>query len=175
MDCSLPGSSIHGIFKARVLELGAIAFSLEDVVKDKDWGFWRGLHRRAWHSPTVVNCGLCNWFCFLAYCYCCYCSDSLWLHGLQHTRPLCLPLCPGVFCPLSGSCPLSWWYYLTISSSVVPFLLLSVFPSIMVFSNESTLHIMWPTYWSFSFSIRPSNEYSGLVFFRFYWLDLLAV
>ena len=74
-----------------------------------------------------------------------------------------------------GSCPLSWWCYLTISSSVVPFLLPSVFPSIMVFSNESTLHIRWPTNWSFSFSIRPSSEYSGLVFFRFYWLDLLAV
>ena len=51
----------------------------------------------------------------------------------------------------------------------------SVFPSIRVFSNESTLHIRWPKYWGFSFSISPSNEYSGLISFRMDWLDLLAV
>ena len=51
----------------------------------------------------------------------------------------------------------------------------SVFPSIRVFSNESVLCIRWPKYWSFSFSIRPSNEYSGLISFRMDWLDLLAV
>ena len=50
----------------------------------------------------------------------------------------------------------------------------SVFPCIKVFSNESVLHIKWPTYWSFSFSISPSNEYSGLISFRMDWLDLLA-
>ena len=55
------------------------------------------------------------------------------------------------------------------------FLLPSVFPSIRVFSNESVLHIRWPKYWSFSFSISPSNEYSGLISFRIDWLDLLAV
>ena len=51
----------------------------------------------------------------------------------------------------------------------------SVFPSIRVFSSESALHIRWPKYWSFSFSISPSNEYSGLISFRMDWLDLLAV
>ena len=51
----------------------------------------------------------------------------------------------------------------------------SIFPSIRVFSNESVLHIRWPKYWSFSFSISPSNEYSGLISFRMDWLDLLAV
>ena len=57
-----------------------------------------------------------------------------------------------------------------------PFLLLpSIFPSIRVFSNESVLCIWWPKYWSFSFSISPSNEYSGLISFRMDWLDLLAV
>ena len=57
-----------------------------------------------------------------------------------------------------------------------PLLLLSsIFPSIRVFSNESVLHIRWPKDWSFSFSINPSNEYSGLVSFRMDWLDLLAV
>ena len=57
-----------------------------------------------------------------------------------------------------------------------PLLLLpSIFPSIRVFSNESALHIRWPKDWSFSFSISPSNEYSGLISFRMDWLDLLAV
>ena len=51
----------------------------------------------------------------------------------------------------------------------------SIFPSIKVFSNESVLHIRWPKFWSFSFSISPSNEYSGLISFRMDWLDLLAV
>ena len=51
----------------------------------------------------------------------------------------------------------------------------SVFPSIRVFSNESALRIRWPKYWSFSFNISPSNEYSGLISFRMEWLDLLAV
>ena len=57
-----------------------------------------------------------------------------------------------------------------------PLLLLpSIFPSIRVFSNGSALHIRWPKYWNFSFSISPSNEYSGLISFRMHWLDLLAV
>ena len=57
-----------------------------------------------------------------------------------------------------------------------PLLLLpSIFPRIRVFSNESALHIRWPKYWSFSFSISPSNEYSGMISFRMDWLDLLAV
>ena len=51
----------------------------------------------------------------------------------------------------------------------------SVFPTIMVFSKESVLHIRWPKYWSSSFSISPSNEYSGLISFRIDWFDLLAV
>ena len=57
-----------------------------------------------------------------------------------------------------------------------PILLLpSIFPSIRIFPNESVLHIRWPKYWSFSFSISLSNEYSGLISFRMHWLDLLAV
>ena len=51
----------------------------------------------------------------------------------------------------------------------------SIFPSIRIFSSESVLCIRWPKYWSFSFSVNPSNEYSGLIFFRTGWLDLLAV
>ena len=56
-----------------------------------------------------------------------------------------------------------------------PLFLPSIFPSVRVFSNESVLHIRWPKYWSFSFSISPSNEYSGLISFRIDWFDFLAV
>ena len=64
----------------------------------------------------------------------------------------------------------------TTSSSVAPLLLLpSIFPSIRVFSNLSSLHVRWPKYWSFSFSTSHSNEYSGLISFRIDWLDLLVV
>ena len=94
-------------------------------------------------------------------------SYSLWLHWLQHTR---LP-CPSLSLRVcSNSCPLSRWCYLTVSSFVAPFLLPSIFPSIRVSFNESVLHIRWPKYWSFSFSISPSNEYSGLISFRTDWL-----
>ena len=62
------------------------------------------------------------------------------------------------------------------SRSLLPLLLLpSIFPSIGVFSSESVLHIRWPKYWSFSFNISPSNEYSGLISFRIDWFDFLAV
>ena len=99
-------------------------------------------------------------------------SNSLRPHGLQHTRPPCPSPTPGVY---SNSCPLSWWCHQTTSSSVFPFSYTFIFPSIRVFSNESGLRIRWPKYWSFSFSISPSNEHPGLISFRMDWLDLLAV
>ena len=74
----------------------------------------------------------------------------------------------------SNSCSLSWWCYPTISSSVIPFSsCLRSFPASGSFL--SALRIIWPKYWSFNFSISPSNEYSGLISFRMDWLDLLAV
>ena len=98
-------------------------------------------------------------------------SNSLrpqWTAALQTSSP---SLSPGV---CSNSCPLSWCCYLTISYSAILFLLLpSIFASISVFSNDLFLHIRWPKYWSFSFSISPSNKYTGLIFFD--WFDLLAV
>ena len=93
-------------------------------------------------------------------------SDSLRPHGLQHTSPPCPSPAHGVY---SNSCPLT---SPTISSLL---LLRLIFPSIRVFSSESVLHIRWPKYWSFSFSISPSNKYSGLISFTIDWLDLLAV
>ena len=99
-------------------------------------------------------------------------SNSLRHHGLQHTRPPCPSQTPGIY---SNLCPLSRWCHPTISSCHPLLLPPSVFPSIRVFSNESVFHITWPKYWSFSFNISPSNEYSRLISFRMDRLGLLAV
>ena len=98
--------------------------------------------------------------------------DFLQPHGLQHTRLPCPSPMPKA---CSNSCPSNQWCHLTISSSVIPFSCLQSFPAIRVFSSESVLHIRWPKFWSFRFSISPSNEYSVLISFRTDWLDLLAV
>ena len=101
-------------------------------------------------------------------------SDSLGAQRLQHARLPCPSPTPRAY---SNSCPSSW--PVMPSNHLIlccPFLLLpSIFPSIKIFSNESVLHIRWPKYWSFSFCISPSNEYSGLISFRTDWLDHLAV
>ena len=85
------------------------------------------------------------------------------------------PLSFTLFQSCSNSCPLNQWYYLTISSSIAFFPSCPHFPSIKVFSNELTLRIRWTKYWSFSFSISPYNDYSGLISFTIDWFDLLAV
>ena len=97
-------------------------------------------------------------------------SDSLGPHGLQHTRPPCSSLSPRV-----NSCLSSRWCHPTISSSVTAFSIPRLFPASGSFSNDLALRIRWPKYWSFSFSISPSNEYSGLICFRIAWLDLPTV
>ena len=100
-------------------------------------------------------------------------SDSLWTHRQQHARPPC-------------PSPTLWSLLKLMSIESVmpsnhfilchPFLFLpSIFPSITIFSNELVLWIRWLKYWSISFSISPSNEYSGLISFRMDWFDLLAV
>ena len=100
-------------------------------------------------------------------------SDSFRPHGLQHARWPCPSPTPGA---CSNSCPSSQWCHPDHLILCYPFLLLpSIFPRIRVFPNESVLHIRWPLYWNFSFSISPSNEYSGLISFRMDWLDLLAI
>ena len=98
-------------------------------------------------------------------------SHSLRPHESQHARPLCPSPTPGA----SNSRPSSRWCHPAISSCRPLFLLPPIPPSITVFSNESTLHMRWPEYWSFSFSISPSKEHPGLISFRIDWLDLLAV
>ena len=100
-------------------------------------------------------------------------SDSLWLHRLQHARLFCPSPTPGA---CSNSCPSSQWCHPDHLILCYPFLLLpSIFPRIRVFSSESTLHIKWPKYWSFSLSISPSSEYSRLISLRIDGFDLLAV
>ena len=101
-------------------------------------------------------------------------SNSLWPHELQHARP-----------PCPSPTPKLNLLKLTSIESVMPsshlifchplLLLPSIPPSIRVFSTESTLRMRWPKYWTFSFSIIPSKEHPGLISFRMYWLDLLAV
>ena len=101
---------------------------------------------------------------------------------------LCLTLCNPLDCCTPGFPVLAMsrsLLKLMSIESVMPYnhpvlcrlllLLPSIFPSIRVFSNESALRIRWPKYWSFSFSISPSNEYSGLISFRIDWFDLLAI
>ena len=83
----------------------------------------------------------------------------------------CPPLFPGV---CWNSFALNQWCHPTTSSSVLLLLVPSTFLSIRVFSNESALHIRWPEFWSFSFSISPSNEYSGLTSFRIDWFEPLV-
>ena len=103
-------------------------------------------------------------------------SNSLLPHGLQHAGFPCPSPTPGA---CSNSCPLSQWCHWVCDEHLIlchPLLLLpSMFTSIRVFSNESVLPNRWPNYWSFSFSISLSNEYSGLISFRTDWSDLLSV
>ena len=99
-------------------------------------------------------------------------SNSLQPHESQHARPPCPSPTPRVH---SNSRPSSQWCHPAISSSVVPFSSCHQSLPASVFSNESTLHMRWSKYWSFSFSISLSNEHPGLISFRMDCLDLLAV
>ena len=97
----------------------------------------------------------------------------LWSHELQHARPPCpssTPRVPSDSTSIESVMPFSHLLHCCPLPLLPPILL-----SIRAFSNESTLLMRWPKYWSFSFSMSPSNEYPGLISFRMDWLDLLAV
>ena len=107
--------------------------------------------------------------------------------SISSVTQLCLTLCDPMDCSMPGLPVHHFWSLLKLMPIKLVmlsnhlthcgplFLLPSIFPSIRVLSNESVLHIRWPKYWSFSLSISPSSEYSGLISFRIDWLDLLAV
>ena len=147
MDCSLLDTSVHGILQARILEWDAISFSR---------GSSPGLGVR--QSSSVQSLSHVQLFA------------TLWTAARQASLSIT-----------------DSWSFLKLMSikSVTPsdhlilcrplLFLPSIFLSIRGFSNESVLHIRWPKYWSFSFSISLSSEYSGLISFRIGWLDLLAV
>ena len=99
-------------------------------------------------------------------------SDSLWRHESQHARPPCPSPTPGVHSNMSIESVMPPSHLILCRPLVV---LPPIPPSIRVFSHESTLCMRWPKYWSYSFSISPSNEHPGLISFRMDWLDLLAV
>ena len=99
-------------------------------------------------------------------------SDSLWPHGLQHTRPPCPSPTPRVY---SNSCSLSQWCHPAISSSVMPFSSCTQsFPASRSFEMSQLFASGGQKIWSFSFNISPSRDYSGLISFRMDWFDLLA-
>ena len=99
-------------------------------------------------------------------------SDSLWPHGPQHARSLSITNSWSPPEPMSILSVTSSNHHILCHPLLLP---PSIFPSIRVFSNESALRIRWPKYWSFSFSISPSNEHPGVISFRIDWLDLLAI
>ena len=156
MDCNLPASSVHGILQARILECVAIS-SFRASSQLRDWTCISCTGRKMNHWATREA------------------QYALYTSQLQHFSSYCLlfliyslfllkPMSIELVMPsnhLILCCPLH--------------LLPSIFPSIRVFSNESALHIRWPKYWSFSFSISPSNEHPGLISFRMDWLDLRTV
>ena len=137
MNCSLPGSSIHEIFQARVLEWVAIAFSEKTLSVQFSLSVMSDCDSMDCSTPWLLSITN-SW-------------SSLKLMSIESV----MPSSHLIFCH--------------------PLLLLPpIPPSIRVFSNESTLHMRWPKYWSFSFSIIPSKEIPGLISFRMDWLDLLA-
>ena len=146
-------SSILGITKQKILFQGSFLL-LSKIWKEKGvFPVLRGKGGSVQFSRSVV-------------------SNFLRPHELWHARPPCPSQTPGVY---SNSCPSSRWCHPAISSSVVPFSSCPQSLHITVFSNESTLRMRWPKYWSFSFSISPSTEHPGLISFRMDWLDFLAV
>ena len=177
VDCWLPDSSVHGILQARILEWVAIPFSWGSFWP-RDWNWVSHIAGRffticATKDMNDKSNSSCKRIQFSSVQFSCsVMSDSLRSHGLLHARSPCPTPTPGV---CSNSCPLSWWCHPAILPLSSLLLLPSIFPSIMVFSNESVLRIKWPKYWHFSFSISPSNEYSGLISFRMDWLYHLAV
>ena len=150
MDCSLPGSSVHGIFQARVLDWVAISFSRLSSVRERQNHV--SVQFSSVQSFSRVQLFAIPWIAAHQASLSINSRSSLRLTSIESMTPsshliLCRPL----------------------------LLLPPIPPSIRVFSKESTLSMRWPKYWSFSFSTIPSKEIPGLISFRMDWLDLLTV
>ena len=147
-------------------------------------GYWRGL---PFTSPGNLSspgsillhciCGMHGGLWYLAFSSVQFSrsvvSNPLRPHELQHARPPCPSPSPGVNPKLMCIKSVMPSSHLIFCHSLL--LLPSIFPSIRIFSSKSVLCIKWPKYWSFSLSIKPSSEYSGLIFFRIDWFDLCVV
>ena len=197
IDGSPPGSAVLRILQARTLELVAISFS-----NAWKWNFQKSkiaLEKEKKLSPNQSDI----YWSFNHFYWWPFYQGKIMVksHNLYKWYRSCYPLGSVQFSRSVMSDSETPWIAthqnslsitysqsslrLTSIESVMPsnplilchslLFLLSIFPSIRVFSNESILHIRWPKYWSFSFNISPSNEYSGLISFRMDWLYLLAV
>ena len=161
MGCSLPGSSNHGILQG--LNPGLIPSALVVGLFFITITTWEAPPPSSLYLPQKTN--IIIPLCFITSVQfssvqsnCSVISDSLRPQESQHARPPCPSPTPGVD---SNSCPSSRWCHLVLCRPLL--LLPPIPPSIRIFSNESTLCIRWPKYWSFSLSISPSNEHPGLV------------
>ena len=175
MDYSPPGSSVHGILQARILECVAIPFSkASSWPRDQTWvSHIEGRFFTIW-ATRKAPCP--KWS-----------QLSVQFSSVQSLSHVWLFVTPWITArQASLSITISWSSLrLTSIESVMPsshlilccplLLLPPIPPSIRIFSNESTLRMRWPKYWRFSFSIIPSKEHPGLISFRMDWLDLLVV
>ena len=189
MDSSFPSSSIHGIFQARVLEWGAIAFSIVYLKCAKRVLSFLITQKRKKLITVIQICLLAIWWWWFHIeelaCQCRRHSVQFnSVQSLSRVRLFATPWTTARQASLSITNSRSPPKPMSIESMMPsdhlilyrPLLLLpSIFPSIRVSSNESALCIRWPKYWSFSLNISPSNEHPGLISFRMGWLDFLAV
>ena len=176
MDCSQPGFSVHGVVQQEILQWVDIPFSRGSSRPwDRTWVFHfaviffiiLAIREAHFFSHSIYSPAF-----YLLFSSPSVVSDTLLLNGLHQVRLPCPSPSPGA---CTNSCPLSQWCHPPSHSLFSPFPLPLILPGIEVFPNESALHIRWPKYWSFSFSISTSNEYSGLISFRIDWFALLAV
>ena len=185
MDCSLPCSSIHGIFQTRVLEWVAISLSRESSQPRDQTRVSRVVGRSftVWATREGKDKGN-KLPCFPLTSV----SETFFssVQSLSHVQLFATPWTAAHQVSLSITNSQSLLKRMSIETVMPsnclilchPLLLPSIFPNIRVFSNELDFHIRWPNYWSFSFSSSPSNEYSGLISFRIDWfwlIDLLTV
>ena len=169
MDCSLPGSSVHGISRSRMLEWVAISFSRgPSQTRESNLCLlhWQVDSFPLSNQRNLIHTGLS--------------SVQLLSHVWLFATPWITVSQASLSITNSQSPPKPMSVELVMPSNHLilcrPLLVLpSIFPRRRGFSNESTLHIRWPKYWSCSFNISPSDEHPGLISFRMNWLDLLAV